>query len=302
MNWDNLKVFLAVARAGSLRGAAQSTRQSLSTVSRRIDALEDELGARLFDRRPDGYTLTEAGADILEDTEDLQRRASHIERKVLRRDQSLAGSVRVTLPDVVISHLLADDFVAFRDAHPEIDLQLITTYAVLDIMRGDADIALRFANAPDGQLVGRKLPAFCDSYYASRDYLAAVDLGDPAGGAAWIGYYDTPIVPDTVLAGPHPHLPVRWTINSLPARVAACKSGLGLAMLPCFIGDQEPSLVRVTDLPPTSLADTWLLVHPALRDAGRTRVVLDFFVNALTAKRDLLEGRSAFQVPLQQSA
>lgn len=303
MNWNDLKVFLAVAHSGSLRGAAGRTGLSLSTVSRRIDALEDNLGVRLFDRRPDGYSLTKAGTDILADVEALEHRTTAIEHKVSRRDRRAAGPVRVSLPDALITHLLAQDLKTFQAAQPAIDLQLTTTYELADIMRGEADIALRFANDPGDQLVGRKLPGFYDSYYASRDYLDAHDLHDPAAGAGWIGYHDMPhTFPHEVLSVPYPALPITLSINSLPARVAACKGGVGLAMLPCFVGDQEPELVRITNAPPVLPAETWILVHPALHKAERARVVMDFFVAALLAKRDLVEGRCALDQPSAHSA
>jgi DNA-binding transcriptional LysR family regulator len=291
MNWNDLKIFLAIARCGSLRGAASYSQTSVSTVSRRIDALEDKLGVRLFSRRPEGYSLTEVGQDILDDVKKLERQASHIERKVLRKDQKLEGSVRVTLPDAVVSYLLTDELKGFHHRYPDINLQIITSYDIVDIMRGDADIALRFTNTPTEQLVGKKLTGFYNCYYASKDYVQTYDLSDPACGAIWIGkdnksqrYFES------IECGPYPDFPIRWEIASFPARVAACKSGLGMAVLPCFIGDQEADLVRLDDASPFLALDTWLLMHPELRDTGRARVVMEFLVETLAGKRKLLMG------------
>lgn len=297
MNWNDLKVFLAVARSHSLRKAAQTTGLSLSTVGRRIDALEVQIGAKLFERRPDGYLLTSTGQEILDDVIELEKQAQKIEQKVIGLEDKPQGSVAVTLPDVVFSYLFADSVNIFcREEHQGIDLKIIATYEKLDLVRGEADIALRFTNTPPEQLVGRKTIKFYHNYYASASFLKERDLDAPAD-AMWIGRnYQDQKFSSWIERSPYPHLPVRWDIKSFPSLVAACKGGLGMTVLPCFIGDQEPELVRVGQMESFPHLETWLLVHPELKSARRIRVVMDYLSNVLNSKRALLEGREGYRL------
>ena len=291
MNWNDLKVFLAVARSGSVREATNLHQTSVSTIIRRIDTLEEQLGVRLFVRRPEGYTLTESGHDIYEDVVRLEQQAVSIEQRAQSKDASLSGTVRVTLPDCVFSYLLAGPFKKFRETYTDINIQIITTYDLLDVLKGDADIALRATTAPPEQLIGRKLPTFYSSYYASHDYVQQYDLNNPKSGAVWLGKDGSQRHTESIKKGPYPSLPMMWEIRSFPTLVSACQNGLGMAIMPCFIGDQEEKLTRVGPLPPFHMMETWLLIHPQLKDVKRVRIVIDFLVETICSHTELVQGQ-----------
>ena len=292
MNWNDLKIFLAVARNQSLRRAAEQTGQSISTVSRRIDALEQALGATLFHRRSGGYALTTTGQAILENAIALEHQATDIEQTVSSLEEHPRGLVTVTLPDGVFIYLLAEALDEFRKRHREINLRIIATDDVVDLQRGEADIALRFTNAPPEYLVGRKLAICHHHYYADHTYLRkflAMSMDD----AMWIGNGHRAMEQnDRIAQGPFPELPVRWDIQSFPSVVAACKRGLGMAILPCFIGDTEPDLARIGNEKSFAHVEIWLLTHSELKDARRIRVVMDFIATIFSKKRALIEGEA----------
>ncbi|MHA1565691.1 MAG: LysR family transcriptional regulator [Alphaproteobacteria bacterium] len=290
-NWDDLRYFLAVARRGSIRGAAIMLKVNHSTVSRRIDAFEKKLGVRLFERFPTGYFLTQAGEEMLQSAERIESEVAAVDRLVAGRDARLAGLLRVALHDSLAQMLLMPDLAAFCDLYPEIELELVISHSMADLTRREADIAIRISNDPPESLVGRRILKFATAIYASVDYL---DLHDPATDAAnstWIGWADSVPDPQWVRDSPYPLALARNRIHSPLAQLAAAKAGMGLSMLPCFMGDTEPSLRRLPPATATPSRDIWLLTHEDLRHTARVQRFLDFMAKAILAKRDLLEGR-----------
>ncbi len=291
MNWDDLRYFLAVARTGSIRGAAAHLQVNHSTVSRRIDAFEKKLDVRLFERLPTGYLMTSAGETMRQSAERIEGEVLAVGRQVVGGDSRLSGLLRVTLPDTVAHKLLMPDLVAFSTMHPEIELELIISYDMVDLSRREADVAIRLSSDPPGNLFGRRIIGYAKAIYASVDYLAAHDPIQRPEELAWIGWKDTVRDPQWVLDSAFPQAPVRNRINHAIIQLEAVKAGMGLSMLACYIGDSEPGLRRV---PPTTAMpdrDMWLLTHEDLRYTARVRQFMAFIADALLAKRDLLEGR-----------
>jgi DNA-binding transcriptional LysR family regulator len=291
MDWDDLRFFLAVARKGSIRGAAVALGVNHSTVSRRIDAFERKIGVRLFERLPSGYLLTAAGEDLLPSAQRMEEDANAIVRRVTGRDKRLGGLLRVTMPDSLAQKLLMPDLVAFSDAHPEIELEFVVSYAFADLNKREADVAIRLSNDPPGHLVGRRVVKLAKAIYASEEYLARHDPpGDPAS-LTWIGWNDTVRDPQWVRESAYPEAPVRNRAYHSMVQLEAAKAGMGLAMLPCFMGDTAPTIRR---LPPGKAMpdrDIWLLTHEDLRGTARVRRFIDCMADTLLAKRDLLEGK-----------
>ena len=289
MNWDDVRVFLAIARSGSVRGAASAMNVSHSTVLRRLDSFEESLGVALFHRVPTGYDLTTDGWALLPRAEALEQDAIAFEREAMGHDRERGGKITLTMPEPVAIHYLAEHLVEFRAAHSGIELEIIFTYDVLDLARRAADVAIRFSNAPDEALIGRRLPRFEDAYYATPSYLEAHPPDDPESGARWLGWRDDM---RWVVNSPYPNLPVEWRIPNVSVQAAMCKAGFGLAQLPCFIGDRSDELVR---LPGTSIApgfSVWVLYHPDLKATARIQILTDFLVRVFNADADLFEGRS----------
>jgi len=292
INWGDLHVFLEVARAGSLRRAGTRLEMNHSTASRRIAALEEELGARLFDRTPSGLVLTAAGRRVMSAAETMNREVDDLARQLLGEDDRLSGPVRLSLPGHFVS-LLMPHFGEFQLRYPEIALQLHVSYEPVSLTRREADVALRLVRdkLPAGSLVGRKVAHYVSAPYATPAYLEAHDPGLEPSTAAWIGWGDPGDAPDWVLDSPFPRLPRRGAFPDVDAQLAAARTGLGLAMIPCFVGDRDPDLVRVAGPGLDPGWNLWALTHPDLRHTARVRALLDALYAAFDQHRALLEGR-----------
>ena len=187
MNWNDLRVFLALARAGSVRASAVRLTVSHSTVVRRIEALEASLGVRLFERLAMGYTLTPAGEAMLQRAEKIEDEIHGLELSILGQDAKLSGAIRVTMADALFQHLLAPDLQRFKLAYPDIDIEITASYDVVDLSKREADVAIRFMSNPPEHLVGHRLPNLNVSFYASHEYLKRHNLTADPPTANWIG-------------------------------------------------------------------------------------------------------------------
>ncbi|MEM7442980.1 MAG: LysR family transcriptional regulator [Pseudomonadota bacterium] len=290
MNWDDLKVFLALARGGSVRIAAQALGVSPSTVARRIDSFEQALGVRLFDRLPDGYVLSAIGEEMIERAERAESEVLGLEREVLGQDAKLAGRIRVTMPAPVASELLMPELVRFGRIYPDIELDLAISSDIFDLSRREADVAIRFVEKPAEHLVGRRLPPFRDAVFASADYIAGHDFGGEHPSGRWIGWQDETHSPKWVRESDHPKCRTRWLVPEVMTQIAAARAGLGMAHLPCFLGDQDDQLRRVPPGNTRPARPGWVLTHPALRTTERVRVFVRFIVTAINDHADLVGG------------
>ena len=179
MNWDDLKIFLAVAEAPSMRVAAKSLKISHSTVSRRIETLEENLGVRLFTRMSDGYQLTESGRELLPVALNMDESLHTFGRHIAGRDDELKGQVCVTMPDAAANSLLMPHLADFMAEYPEIQVKVNDSFELFDLSRREADVAIRFTNSPPEHLIGRKIGKLHQAAYATKTYLATHDPFDP---------------------------------------------------------------------------------------------------------------------------
>lgn len=294
LNWDDLRIFLSLCRAGSVRATGEALGISHSTVARRIDGFEKDLNVRLFDRLSTGFSLTQAGEDLLKASTQIEDELFAATRRISGQDARMVGEVIVTLPDLLATELLMPDLARFSKHYPEIDLEIIASFEVLNISQGEADIALRFISAgrqPPEHLVGRKLVSACRCAYATRDYLTSHDLSaidNPT--ARWIGWDDRVRFPDWVRDSAYPHIPVYGRINNALLQLRAAKAGMGLAMLPCYMGDAQPDLVRIPGENPLNNFDLWILTHQDLRDTARMRELRQYITRVIEGYHDLLTG------------
>lgn len=289
MNWNDIKIFLALVRHGSVRAAATKLDISHSTVARRIESFEKRVGVRLFDRISTGYAITPAGEDVLAIAERIENELDGLERRVLGRDQRLAGDIRLTTADFLATHLLMPYLAKFTGLYPDINLEVVATYEALDMSKREADVALRFTKKPPENLVGRHLATLSTAAYASVEYLRTHELG--AGStASWIGYSGQSHHPKWVRESDYPHLPTRGCFESLLLQLEATKAGMGIGMLPCLIGDSEPTLRRVPPGLPRPAYELWLLTHRDVRTTVRLRVFAEFLSGAIFRERAKLEG------------
>jgi len=294
MNWDNLRVFLAVAQETSVKKAATLLGMNRSTVQRRIAALEQELDAQLFERMRNGYHTTPAGDEVLRHAVTIEEATNEIGMHVAGQNQSLSGSLRVALSGPLAAYVLMPEFSAFNSTYPNINLEILTTYGMPDIDRREADVAIRVSNDPPEDLVGRRVLTVASAVYVGREYLDDLDsawsgeASDTAMG--WIGWS---LEQSNLQFSPNANLrdlPTSAVVTDPFATVKALQCGMGISMLPCYIGDSESGLCRV---PPGEIQrqkDLWVLTHRDLRKTARIRQFTDFIVDALAGHRGLLEG------------
>ncbi|NIZ63226.1 LysR family transcriptional regulator [Sedimentitalea sp. CY04] len=290
-DWDDLRFFLAVARKGSIRGAAGLLGVNHSTVSRRIDAFEKKLGTRLFERLPSGYLITQAGEEMSRSAAKIEAEFDTIGRQVTGRDTQLDGVLKVSLHNSLADKLLMPLFVEFQRNYPEIELDFDIDHSMADLSRREADVAIRISNDPPDSLVGRRVVRYATSTYASLEYLERTRNLEDRKALAWIGWYDPVPDPQWIRDSQYPDVSARNHICHPLTQLAAAKAGMGLAMLPCFMADTEPDLRRVPNASINPSRDVWVLTHEDLRHTARVRHFTDFMVKGILAEKDLLEGK-----------
>jgi DNA-binding transcriptional LysR family regulator len=280
--WDDLRYFLAVARTGSTLGAGKALKVSQTTAARRVAALEAALGLPLFERRQAGYALTPAGEALLAQAEAVERAAGGFAQAAAAQAREASGVVRLTTVEVYAVTLLPPLLKELRTVHPAIRIELDTTEVARDLAAGEADVALRGGTAPEGGgLVGRRIAADPWTVYCSRSYAQANGL--PANMAE--------LARHPIIGGGGEYVwPVyrRWLRHhgledavviehgSTSGLLAAVRSGMGLAVLPSFMAERDPELVRVVDAAKGDRMELWLLTHERIRHAPRVRAVMDF--------------------------
>jgi len=286
MNWDDLRFFLAVAHSASLSQAGRRLGVSQPTVSRRLAAMEVRLGSSLFEMGPRGHALTAAGSDILETAEHVEEEIAGIGRRVYGHDGRISGSLRITCTDVMANCYLTGKLADFVAEHPGIDLNIICTLQHLSLTRREADVAVRVTGRPPETLVGRRLARVAVGVYAA----AGAEPG-MVEGRDWIGWQDE-TYNRMLIAAKFPDARIRHRTDDMLAIAAMARAGLGLVVLPCYVGDPDPGLRRVVPEPAHEHnMDLWVLSHPDLRRAARVRAVTEFIGDCVSADRDLFEGR-----------
>ena len=293
MDWNDVRHFLALARTGSVRAAGARLGVSHSTVARRVEALEQQLNARLFDRSRDGYALTDAGQQVLPGAERIEREMSAIERGVVGQDERLEGPVALTCCDTYVSALLIDGLVPFCEAHPGIALRLTADSRPFDLSRREADIALRVKGLdaqPPEHLIGQRSVPVVMASYVSVAHRARRDPEREGSHPRWLGFDDGPVQRQLLDQGSYPELPIWGAFASLELAVQATRAGMGIGMLPTYVGDTDPSLVRLDRPDLLHVAQMWILCHPDLRTNARFRAARHAVSQILTAHADLFAG------------
>ncbi len=290
MNWDDHRYFLAIARQGSLTGAASALGVSQPTMSRRLRAMEDRFGARLFERTTQGYALSDAGTEIFATVAQVEEDLAGLDRRIQGLDRQLSGCIRFTCTEALVNLYLTPHFDRFVRENPGIELSIVTTFDSLNLGRGDADVAVRFTNSPPETLVGRRLAKAAFAAYASPGL--AQKFEDPEKQGVWLGWqYDS--YNQMLISEPFPQARFRHRVDSMLTLRSMAQAGCGIAVLPCYLADPDPSLVRVVPQPIGEGApDIWVLSHPSVRRADRVRLFTEFISNVISADRDLFEGRA----------
>jgi DNA-binding transcriptional LysR family regulator len=297
LDWNDLRYFLAVAQDGSTSGAARVLGVNQSTVSRRIAALEEELGLPLFEKGRNGYRLLEHAADILERARTAEAAVAALCRTASLHDETLQGSLRVTTAEGIAYGLLSPLLDEFHQRYPRMRVHLILEDRFVDLHQGQADVAVRAGRPSDGSLICRKLADGAWAVYASRSYVARNGLPKTSGDLnrhrliAFDGALAR-INSARWLQAAAPEAEIVSRSNTILGHLLAVKSGFGVASLPVHIGDPEPDLIRVIDPLPELMSEFWLLTHPDLRKAPKVRAFFDYLSENIRKYEDLLRGRT----------
>ena len=291
-DWDDLRVFLTLAREGNLTAAARRLEVSHPTVARRVKSLEDAIGARLFDRLPDRFALTEAGEGLLADAQAMEQAADSIHRRSAGLGDAAHGTVRLSAGEAMTA-FIAGHLKRLRHKLQCIEIELVATHTLANLSRREADLMIR-EQAPDlASIVTRRLCRVAYAIYGVPDLAPT----DPSPAALrrlnWVGFDDD-----------HAYMPGQsWTLELLDGARPAVRTnnwlivhqtvrgGEGVAVLPCYLGDADPALRRITPLLDEVAVDQWLLVHRDLRTLPRVRSVMDALVRLFQEERGAIEGR-----------
>jgi DNA-binding transcriptional LysR family regulator len=298
VNWSDLQLFLAVVRGGSVRGAARALRLDPSTVSRRVGALEESVGTRLFQRTPEGLLLTPSGKQVLESGERVDDELGELGRRITGHDRRVAGIVRVTFPGSLagVAHRAA---AAVVHLHEGLEIEMSAADAMVSLDGRQADVALRVAERPPEHLVGRRVAALAGALYASRAYIERNPEPLESGTHGWVDW-DRRLSSKPALAWVGQRFPSRRVAVRGLSTADVCeavRSGAGIGPLPCITADADPDLVRLLKAPRSAWASVWLLTHRELRRAARVRAVLDGLAAAVQGERSRIEGTAGRRPP-----
>jgi len=289
LDWGHLRFFLELVRTGSHARAAKRLGVDRNTVARRVAALEAELGLALFERGPQGWSQTPAGQELAELAGRVEEDVLALARHVDARDPALRGTARLTTVPHLATHLLPPALPALRKRHPELLLEVVADARAFDLSRREADLAMRLGRPRDSGLVARRLSQMAFTFYAAAATEAgsrgAVDFrADP-----FLGDEGDPLQ-ERWLDKLGPGRRVVHRCNSTTSLLAVARQGLGVVLLPCYIGDADPTLRRL-DGPEPAPHEIWLLVHGDLRRTPRIRAVIDWLDELVARARPALLGQ-----------
>jgi len=287
MNWDDLRLFLAVARTGSISGAAKQLDVQHSTVSRRIRKFEETLGTRLLERKKGRYELTQSGENVKEASSRIEREVLGVDGALLGKDTQQVGPLKVAALNNMASSVLMPMFADFSKKRPQVELHIIVSNIDASLSQREADVAIRLTNTPTETLIGKRIVTVASSIYGSRSYLE--QLREQGGEPRWIG---------VECCGFHKS----WTRQSDSGLAhnfysddtlltqSAIREGMGVSILPCFMADTDPLLERYCEPNPAYNLGLWVLLHPDLKRTARVLAFRDHMVQAISDKKDLFEG------------
>ena len=287
-SWDDFRLVRVIAEMRSLTGAADRLGLNHSTVFRRLGHLEETLGTRLFERSRNGYAATVAGEEMVALAAHMGEAIDAFERRAAGRDEKPSGELRITTTDSMLQYMLTPILAGFAKAYPDIRLELIIGAQQLNLSRRDAEIAIRASAEPSETLVGRRIAdiAWC-RYGPDR---ADFNCNDPA--ARWVGFADNmaSLPAARLLETEVGAARIAYRVNGMAGLPEAIAAGIGLGLVPCFIGDQHKGIKRIGPLIPTFGAGMWILTHPDLRHAARVRAFMDYAGAELAKLKKLLTG------------
>ena len=292
--WNDFEVILAIADSGSLSGASRQLGVSHATVFRRLGDIEQRLGVALFERRRKGYQPTLAGEELAETARVMDQAALAAERKVAGRDLEPTGEIWATTTDSLLMGLLAPLFTEFRQQYSGIVLDVAVSNQLFNLTRREADVAIRPSNHPLEHLIGRPLAQIGQAVYGHRSFgLVPGAPIETLAGLPWIGA--GPRLQDSSLDQWMDHHGLKpacvYRVDTLVGILSGIRARMGLAVLPCYLADQDPDIVQLSDPIPELEYGLWFLMHPDLRGVVRIHALMDYLTRTIRAQTQRLAGR-----------
>jgi len=291
MEWNDLRLVLAVAEHGGLLGGAEALGVHPTTVSRRIKALESSQRVRLFEKYRHGMVLTDAGADAVEVARRVRSMTDELGARLDGRDTRLSGTVRLTAVDTLLK-LWMKDFAEFQRRYPEIELELSSGVAMANLTQREADVAVRISGSVPEHLIGARLCKVAHAIYACDELIERMGPDRPVEEWPWVSY-DLAVIRtvDKYINGYHPGAKVALRVQRIDLLMSALEDGVGVGPLQCVAGDSNPKLRRVGEYKAPYVPDLWVLTHPQLRGTARISAFMSFLRSLVARDKDLFEGR-----------
>jgi DNA-binding transcriptional LysR family regulator len=287
LNWDDMRYLLAVVRGGSMSGAARLLEVNHATVIRRVRSLEEQLGTPLFDRIGHNYVITPAGQVAFDAAEKMEEQSVGVERQVLGHVSDLSGTIRVTAPGPLGRNFLLPAAAQFMALYPQIMVDLSLSMRSYDLGMREADVAMRVTDTPPEDLVGTKIATLTMAVYV------------PAGSGLKAQDIDKVLAMSTLdkqipewASRFCPQARVGLITDSPSLELDAIKQGFGAGRLPCAMGDRDPELERVPDIPLEDGTQLWMLTHVDVRSNARIRVFRDYMLDFMAEREDIMKGFS----------
>lgn len=279
LNWDDLKLVLALERAGTMSAAASALGVNHSTISRRLASMQESLGTTFFERSPTGWRPTDAGLKLVEAAARMEAEVTSLGAQLIGQDEQLSGTVRLATVDIMALEL-SEMVALFRRSHPNILLNVATGNKPINLTRREADIALRITNAPPEHLIGRRLGRMTYSLYASRALTTALGTGPllrQLESLPWL-MWDESCEAHGTQAWMQRHVPraeIVCYLDSTPVMRSYIEQGVGVGFMPKMLMERSEDIVSLLDAPHDFGVDLWLLTHPDLKSTGRIKAVMD---------------------------
>ena len=291
LEWNDLNVILAVARAGSLSGAARALGLNHSTIFRKINTIEEKTQVRFFERLAEGYRVTEAGETALRYAERIESEVHALSREVLGQDTRLQGNIRVTAPEGIAQNLAPKWFAEFCRINPGVTIEISGGSSAVDLSRREADVAIRATSKPPDASLGRKICDFRFAIYSSPQYLkhnkhkviAEQNWSLLQGTVDWL-------VPTIWKKKSHGERQIVFSSAASMSVLNACAEGLGFTLMPCYLADVDKRLQRIGDPIEALTIELWVLTHPDLRHTARVKALIVYLREQLEKEADLFAG------------
>ena len=294
-DWEFLPYFLAVARAGSLRGGANLLNANYGTVNRNIQSLEASYGVRLFNRSQKGFELTDAGESLVPLAEQMERSVISARRQIEGHDKTETGTIRFSVTPTLAYDIVSPIIGTFHEKYPDIQIEMRITAAIESINRAETDVSLRAANDVTDDVVARKLYPMAVGVFASKTYLKtrlpqATSLGE---GLDWIGNPEAAKDETWLARSAFPHATLRHNVADGPMRIAMLRRHCGMLPIPVIFSKVHPDISRVPDTEITLGPSLWILLHSDLRRTVRVRRFVDHLSEGLLALKSDMQAGSA---------